>query len=152
MNKEIILPDGWVVDKIENNKIILKEESVAYEESKYVKWNKEKNGIEIKADGEHFIISNMPTTITSNWNDAKVICEQFGGSLPTVDQLKVMHKYFNEINFCFEQFKGNKLYFSIFWSINEYISGDVFIVGLKGGNIYTDDKTNYRYVRAVLSI
>ena len=154
MNKEIILPDGWAVDKIENNKIILKDESVVYEEPKSVKWNIEKNGFQIKAEGEHFIISNMPTTIISNWVYAKLLCEQFGGSLPTVDQLKIMHKYLNEINFCFEQFKGNKLYFSTFWSINECYEkhNDVYIVGMQGGSIYTDDKTNYRYVRAVMPV
>ena len=72
--KEIILPDGWVIDKVENGKIILKED----DNKPVIKWNNEKNGVEVKADGYHFIVASMPSNILSDWDSAKIICEKWG--------------------------------------------------------------------------
>ena len=87
--KEIILPDGWVIDKVENSKIILKED----DSKPVIKWNNEKNGVEVKADGYHFIVASMPTNIRSDYDSAKIICEKWGGYLPSVEELQVMCKY-----------------------------------------------------------
>ena len=40
--KEMVLPEGWVVDKIENGKIILKENN----SKPVIKWNKDKDGVD----------------------------------------------------------------------------------------------------------
>ena len=96
--KEITLPSGWVVDKVENGKVILKEDNT----KPVIKWNKEKDGVEVKADGYHFIVASMPTSVSSNWNDGKILCEKWGGYLPNIDELIVMVKYIKEINQCFK--------------------------------------------------
>ena len=75
--KEIILPDGWMIDKVENSKIILKED----DSKPIIKWNNEKNGVEVKADGYHFIVASMPTNIRSDYDSAKIICEKWDSAL-----------------------------------------------------------------------
>ena len=100
--KEIILPDGWVIDKVENSKIILKED----DSKPVIKWNNEKNGVDVKADGYHFIVASMPTNIRSDYDSAKIICEKWGGYLPSVEELQVMCKYIKEIDQCFRNNNG----------------------------------------------
>ena len=76
--KEITLPDDW--GEVENGKVILNKS--------IIKWNSEKDGVEVIADDYHFIVASMPTSISSNWNDAKYICEKWGGYLPTIEELE----------------------------------------------------------------
>ena len=80
--KKITLPKGWVVDKVENGEIILKEDNT----KPIIKWNKEKDGVEVIADGYHFIVANIPDVNTS-WDKAKILCEKLGGYLPSVGEL-----------------------------------------------------------------
>ena len=119
--KEITLPDGWVVDKIENGKVILKEDT-----KPVIEWNKEKDGVEVKADGYHFIVANIPDMYTS-WNKAKILCEKLGGYLPSVEELQVMVKYIEEINQCFKDNNSPLCLLdtdNYYWSSSEYSSSD----------------------------
>ena len=145
--KEMILPEGWVVDKIENGKIILKEDN----SKPVIKWNDEKDGVEVKADGFNFIIANMPN-ISSNWYDAQTVCEKYknqNGYLPTVDELKVAVKYFKEINQCFDDNNGYTMNKSDFyWSSSEYSSSNARLVNTYDGNAYSYGKSYDCYVRA----
>ena len=145
--KEMILPEGWVVDKIENGKIILKED----DSKPIIKWNDEKDSVEVKADGFHFIIANMPN-ILSNWFDAQTVCEKYNkqnGYLPTVDELEVAVKYLNEINQCFEDNSGYTMYSSYnYWSSSEYSSDSARRVYANNGYVNYGNKNNYYYVRA----
>lgn len=150
--KEIILPDGWVIDKVENGKIILKED----DSKPVIKWNNEKNGVEVKADGYHFIVASMPTNIRSDWDSAKIICEKWGGYLPSVEELQVMCKYIKEIDQCFRNNNGfecsSKLTF-YFWSNYESYADYTRVVHVSSGYVccYVD-KTNYYNVKAFLHI
>ena len=150
--KEIILPDGWVIDKVENGKIILKED----DSKPVIKWNNEKNGVEVKADGYHFIVASMPTNILSDWYGAKIICEKWGGYLPSAEELRVMIKYIKEIDQCFRNNNGiecsSKLAF-YFWSDYESSADHARTVYVSSGN-FCDyvNKTNYYNVKAFLRI
>ena len=150
--KEIILPDGWVIDKVENGKIILKED----DSKPVIKWNNEKNGVEVKADGYHFIVASMPTNILSDWYGAKIICEKWGGYLPSVEELRVMCKYIKEIDQCFKNNNGfecltdSSVYF---WSDYNPHTDHARAVHASNGYVccYVD-KTNYYNVKAFFHI
>ena len=147
--KEITLPDGWVVDKIENGKVILKED----DNSPYIRWNKEKDGVEVIADGYHFIVSSMPTSVSSNWDDAKILCEKLGGYLPTIDELKVMAKYIKEINQCFKDNNSLSCVLHLnnnYWSNSEHNNIASYYVYTKNGSVFTFIKKDHLYIRAFL--
>ena len=150
--KEIILPDGWVIDKVENGKIILKED----DSKPVIKWNNEKNGVEVKADGYHFIVASMPTNIQSDWDSAKIICEKWGGYLPGVEELKVMCKYIKEINQCFRNNNGFECLTDLsvyFWSDYNPYTNHAYAVNVSNGYVCCYlDKTNYYNVKAFLHI
>lgn len=149
--KEIILPDGWVIDKVENGKIILRED----DSKPVIKWNNEKNGVEVKADGYHFIVASMPTNIRSDWDSAKIICEKWGGYLPSVEELQVMSKYIKEINRCFKNNNGFECSTDLsvyFWSNYESYADYTRVVHVSGHICSYIDKTNCYNVKAFLHI
>ena len=150
--KEIILPDGWVIDKVENSKIILKED----DSKPVIKWNNEKNGVEVKADGYHFIVASMPTNILSDWYGAKIICEKWGGYLPREGELQVMVKYIKEINQCFRNNNGFECLTDLsvyFWSDYDFYNDYSHSVNVSSGYICSCvDKTNFYNVKAFLHI
>ena len=149
--KEITLPSGWVVDKVENGKVILKEDDT----KPVIKWNKEKDGVEVIADGYHFIVASMPTSVSSKWYDAKILCEMLGGYLPNIDELQVMVKYIKEINQCFED--NDRLvclldtnYF--YWSSSESSGFLACYVRTNNGGVSDDGKNYTNYVRTFLRV
>ena len=150
--KEIILPDGWVIDKVENSKIILKED----DSKPIIKWNNEKNGVEVKADGYHFIVASMPTNILSDWYGAKIICEKWEGYLPSVGELQVMVKYIKEINQCFRNNNGFECLTDLsvyLWSdYNSYTEYSRAVNVSSGYICNCVNKTNYYNVKAFLHI
>ena len=150
--KEIILPDGWVIDKVENSKIILKED----DSKPVIKWNNEKNGVEVKADGYHFIVASMPTNIRSDYDSAKIICEKWGGYLPSVEELQVMCKYIKEIDQCFRNNNGFECLTDLsayFWSdYNSYTDHARAVRAINGYVCCYVDKTNFYNVKAFLHI
>ena len=150
--KELILPDGWVIDKVENSKIILKED----DSKPVIKWNNEKNGVEVKADGYHFIVASMPTNIRSDYDSAKIICEKWGGYLPSVEELQVMCKYIKEIDQCFRNNNGFECLTDLsayFWSdYNSYTAQARAVRAINGYVCCYVDKTNFYNVKAFLHI
>ena len=146
--KEIMLPDGWVVDKVEDGKILLKEDDT----KPVIKWNSDKNGVEVKTDGYHFVVASMPTSLASNWDDAKQICKDYGGYLPSVEELQVMVKYLKEINQCFEN-KGSFACLldssDYYWSSSECSSDSARNVSTSNGSVLSYvNKSSSIYVRA----
>ena len=150
--KEIILPDGWVIDKVENGKIILKED----DSKPVIKWNNEKNGVEVKADGYHFTVASMPTNIRSDYDSAKIICEKWGGYLPSVEELQVMCKYIKEIDQCLRNNNGFECLTDLsayFWSdYNSYTEYSRAVRAINGYVCCYVDKTNFYNVKAFLHI
>ena len=117
-----------------------------------IKWNKEKDGVEVIADGYHFIVGNIPDVCT-NWYKAYILCVKLGGYLPSVDELNVMVKYIKEINQCFKNNNSSicLLYKnSCYLSSSEYSSFSVRNVDTGNGVVYYGNKTNNNYVRTFL--
>ena len=135
--KEIMLPDGWLVDKIDNGKIILKED----DSKPIIKWNKDKDGVEVKADGYHFIVANMPN-LSADWFNGRIICEKWDGYLPSLGELKIMNRYYYEINRCFAINGALCIDAKMLWSNNkhEVIYATCFI--LKTNEIVNFGKNN----------
>ena len=150
---KIEVPKGYEIDKEKStfeNIVFKKVDGVE------IKWNECHNGVEIKADDEHFILKSSPTYIMS-WNDA---IRHFYNSkhrshiwnLPTVKQLQVIHKYFNEINKKMEENDGFVLYYSSYWSIEEIDSDNARYVSMSTGGYYGLIKRAYYYVRGVVTL
>ena len=145
--KEITLPKGWLVDKVENGKVILKENNT----KPVIKWNKEKDGVEVKADGYHFIVANIPDVIT-NWDKAKILCEKLGGYLPSIKELKVIVKYIKEINQCFEDNNSPLCLLAVnyyYWSNSEYSGSSARFVCASNGCVSNRHKANDADVRVL---
>ena len=148
--KEIIIPDDFTFNNINDNVITLKKKN---ETKPIIKWNSEKDGVEVKADDYHFIVASMPTSISSNWNDAKYICEKWGGYLPIIEELFVMVKYIKEINQCFKD-NGSPVCLldmgDCYWSSSEFSSSYAHNVDGRNGYVNNYYKFDYAYVRAFL--
>jgi hypothetical protein len=90
--KEIILPEGWVVDKIENNKIILKEEDKIWFdtwEKCFDKVNKVNQMYQIDDYSriKRKYINGYPDT-----SDKNIVPEEYASPLLALMQLLVCHK------------------------------------------------------------
>ena len=147
--KKITLPKGWVIDKIENGEIILKEDN-----NPIIKWNSEKDGVEVIADGYHFVVANIPDMCTS-WDKANIICEKWGGYLPSVEELKVIVKYIKEINQCFKNKNSPVCLLDThyyYWSSSEFSGSRACYVNTENGTVYNCNKCNANNVRAFLRL
>ena len=139
---KIEIPDGYQIDwgkSTFENIVFRKVDEVV------IKWDKCHNGVEIKVDSEHFLLSGSPG-YCMNWNEAM----RFYGNLqfwklPTIKQLQVICKYFDKINNIIKENGGFVLLKDFYWSIeamNEFCAWYVNMsckstyYGLKEGNIY----------------
>ena len=115
---KINVPKGYEIDK-ENSTF----ENIVFKkvDDIVIKWNKKYNGIEIKADGEHFILDANPSYCMA-WNEAMRFYNNKHRSptwnLPTVEQLQVVDKYFDKINKVMEENGGFSLAKSSYWCID----------------------------------
>lgn len=113
---KIEAPKGYEIDKEKStyeNIVFKKVDDIV------IKWNRNYNGVEIKADDEHFILEGNPN-YSMNWNDAMRFYSnlQFW-KLPTTKQLLIIYKYFNKINEVIEENGGFKLIYTSYWSIEK---------------------------------
>lgn len=120
-----------------------------------IKWNKNYNGVEINADGEHFILDGNPSYCMS-WDDAMRFYNNKHRShtwnLPTVKQLQVVHKYFDEINKVIEENDGFLLLKGFYWSNIKLDEFRVWGFNFNYGRVSHDDKNYHYYVRAVSTL
>ena len=116
-----------------------------------IKWDKNYNGVEIKADGEHFILDANPSYCMS-WDDAMRFYDdlQFW-KLPTVKQLEIVCKYFDKINEVIEENGGFKLIYAPYWSIEKKDEFNARYFHMVFRCFDTNFK-NFNYVRAVSTI
>jgi hypothetical protein len=149
---KIEVPDGYEIDKEKStfeNIVFKKVDGIV------IKWNKNYNGVEIKADGEHFILDANPS-YTMSWNDAIRFYSNKHRShtwdLPTIKQLQIVYKYFDKINEVIENNGGFVLYKSLYWSIEEKSNSFAHIVSMYNGNINDMCECNYNFVRAVSTL
>ena len=102
-SKVIQLPKGWKFDKLINNKVYLVKEN-----NPIIKWNKEKDGVEVIDNDYHFIVANIPS-VKCDWYVANNIIKQLGGYMPTLKELKCFYKNRKKITQCFEENIGYKV-------------------------------------------
>ena len=146
---KIEIPDGYQIDKEKStfeNIVFKKVDEVV------IKWNKCRNSVEIKADGEHFILDGNPVFYMT-WNDAI----RFYGNLqfwklPTIKQLQVVYKYFDEINKVIEDNGGFLLPKGFYWSNIKLDEFRAWGFHFNDGRVYRDDKNYHYYVRAVSTL
>ena len=145
---KIEVPKGYEIDKEKStfeNIVFKKVDDVV------IKWNKNYNGVEIKAGGEHFVISADPSYYMS-WVEAERFYDERCWDLPIVKQLQVVYKYFDKINEVIEDNNGFILYKSNYWSIEERSNSFAMIIYMYNGNINDMCKCNYNFVRAVSTL
>ena len=145
---KIEIPEGYEIDKEKStfeNIVCKKVDEVI------IKWVKKFNSVEIKADGEHFLLSGSPN-YHMTWNEAIRFYNKHKNhvwNLPTINQLQVVRKYFNEINKVINENGGFLLSKGFYWSnliLNEFCAWGVTMCD---GRNYRENKNDYRCVRAV---
>ena len=146
---KIKIPKGYEIDREKStfeNIVFKKVDEVI------IKLYKCRNGVEIKADGEHFILDGNPN-YNMTWNNAM----RFYGNpqfwkLPTIEQLQVINKYFDEINNVIKENGGFVLTNGFYWSnliLDEFRAWGVHF---NDGCVYRYDKNYCYYVRAVFTL
>lgn len=158
----LILPDGYEFEA-EGNKVfvIKKKQNYCNMETKTLeievpngheivfKWNKNYNGVEIKADGEHFMLDANPSYYM-NWSGAMQFYRNNPSwEIPTTKQLKVVYKYFDKINEIIEQNNGYKLHGGWYWGVEEHGEFCAWYISMNSGSTSYHYKGNLNYVRAV---
>ena len=116
-----------------------------------IKWNKNYNGVEIKVDGEHFVVDANPS-YTMGWNDAVRFYNHPHRShtwkLPTVIQLQVLAKHINKVNEVIRENNGYEIN-GWYWSCEEYDEFRTWGVFMYDESVGYTNNSNYGYVRAV---
>lgn len=146
---KIEIPKGYEIDREKStfeNIVFKKADEVV------IKWDKCRNGVEIKANGEHFILDGNPN-YNMTWNDAM----RFYGNLqfwklPTIEQLQVIDKYFDEINNIIKENGGFVLLKDFYWSIEERNEFYAWYVNMSCRSTYYGCKDGNIYVRAVSTL
>lgn len=111
--------------------------------------------VEINADGEHFLLDASNPTAMCNWNDAKRYCKNIlfkdeeEGQLPTINQLKVIAKYFYKINKVINENNGYPLTLGWYWSCEEKDEFCAWYIRMLDGYTNYGSTHTYNYVRAV---
>lgn len=149
---KIEIPNGYEIDceKSTFENIVFKKVDEVI-----IKWHKNYNGVEIKADGEHFILDANPTYFMG-WNDAMRFYNNKHRShtwnLPRVKQLQVVYKYFDEINKVIEENGGFLLLQGGYWSIEDRDEFCAWYVTMYDGDTTYNSKCYNNYVRAVSTL
>ena len=149
---KIEIPNGYEIDKEKStfeNIVFKKVDDII------IKWNKNYNGVEINADGEHFILDGNPSYCMA-WNEAMHFYNDKHRNqtwnLPTVEQLRVVYKYFDEINRVIEENDGFILFKSIYWSVENKDKSYAWFVNMTNGYFCLDYMISDYYVRGVVTL
>lgn len=149
---KIEVPNGYEIGKEKStfeNIVFKKVDSIV------IKWNKNYFGVEIKTDNEHFILDGNPSYIMS-WDDAMRFYSNKHRShtwnLPTVNQLQVVYKYFDEINKVIEENGGFLLLKGGYWSIEDRDKSCAWYVTMYDGYNGYNHKYYNNYVCAVSTL
>jgi hypothetical protein len=149
---EIDIPNGKEID-FEKSTLT----NVVFKDMKpIIKWNDMYWGVEINADGEHFIIDGKSPTAVCNRYAAKRYASEpnYTWKLPTINQLKVIAKYFDEIDNVITDNNGFNLVNGRYWTCeneDEFNTRYVVISNGHNDNGFTGSDNNRvsSYVRSV---
>lgn len=143
---EIDIPNGKEID-FEKSTLT----NLVFKDMKpIIKWNDMYGGVEINADGEHFIIDGKSPTAVCNWYAAKRYASEPNDiwKLPTINQLKVIAKYFDEIDNVITDNSGFNLVNGWHWACEEKDEFRAWGVSINFGDTIST-KRNLGYVRSV---
>lgn len=116
-----------------------------------IKWNVERNGVEIQTNDEHFVIDAMPSRVMSGRDAVRFYQNAGGWTIPTMKQLQLVAKHLSEVNDLLEQCGGYKL-FGWHWSSDEADVFSAWLVYMSSGYARGIGKNFYGYVRAVSNL
>ena len=146
---KITPPDGYEVDKEKStfdNIVFKKVDDVI------IKWDVRHCGVEIKDNGEHFIIGAYQPSYCCSWDDAvRYYSINEPWKLPTVKQLKVLSKHLNKVNKIIREHDRYEIsdrlwsYETVDVSLAEYIN-------IRNGRVYYCSKLYNLSVRAVVTL
>lgn len=147
---KIVVPEGYEIDKEKStfeNIVFKKVDEVV------IKWNSSKFGVEIKAEGEHFVVDAESPSFSCNWDEAiryynRPHCPW---GLPTVKQLKIIAKHIGEINEVIRSNNGFAINGSL-WSCEEKDESWVWYVYMNSGCTDYGRKYYDLFVRAVSAL
>ena len=146
---KIEVPNGYEIDKEKStfeNIVFKKVDEVV------IKWDKKYNGVEIKADGEHFLLSGSPN-YNMTWTEAmRFYSEVQFYKLPTIKQLQVVYKYFDKINEVIKENGGFVLTKSVYWCIEQYDEFCALSVNMCNGDVRRYLTGNITSIRAVVTL
>ena len=147
---KINVPDGYEFDKKKSTS-----ETIVFKKIDDVvfKWNVTTYAVEINADGEHFMVDVSRPSYCCSWDDAMRFHRNGIWYLPTVKQLQVLVKYFDDINAIICENGGYKITYGWHWSCEEKDESRASSVAMSNGNTSNnDDKGLSNYARAVCAL
>lgn len=106
----------------------------------------------VEADGKKFRVSFDETNLP--WNDAQKWCKEHGGGDESVDNLRFLAKYREQINKELIALGKEPLGGWVWANERSYIAPEdtAFVVGLVYGYVYYDYQGSYGYGRAVSAL
>ena len=148
---KINVPEGYEIDKEKStfDNIVFKK--LPLQEMVSIKWNNWYNGVEIKADGEYFVVAGKPS-YTMNWDDAKRYFSVDVWKLPTIKQLKIIHKYLNIVNQIIKENAGFEICYYYLWSSEEKDESCALNFYMGNGCVTHNYKGHFLHVRPVVNL
>lgn len=143
---KIDVPNGYEIDKEKStfeNIVFKKKDKVI------IQWERRHCGVEIKDDGEHFIVGAYQPSFYCSWNDAmRHYVKSTPWVLPTINQLKVIAKHLDNVNKIIRENNGFEIK-DWLWSREEKNEFCAWGVYMNDGCTGSRNKNFYNYVRAV---
>ena len=145
---KINVPDGYEIDKEKSTFEYIVFKRIGDAE---IKWNVCTFSVEIKADGEYFMVHAGFPSYCCSWNDAMRFHKSDVWSLPTVKQLKVLSKHLDAVNAVIRENNGYEIT-GYFWSREEKDEFYAWNVDVGCGDSSCGKKTRDGYVRSVSAL
>lgn len=148
---KIVVPEGYEIDKEKStfeNIVFKKVDEVV------IKWRIDKVGVEIRAEGQHFVIDAESPSFHCPWDDAMRFYNtkaSFDWKLPTVRQLHIIAKYIDKINEVIRSNDGFEIK-KWMWSCEEEDEFCAWGVSMGSGTTGSNYKGSPNYVRAVSAL
>ena len=141
----INVPEGYEIDKEKSTIVFKKIGDVV------IKWNKNYNGVEIHANGEHFVVDANPS-YTMTWDDAMRFYKHKHRShtwqLPTKKHLEIISKHLKTINKVIAEHNGF-IICGYLWTSVKYNPICAWAVDVDEGNADCEFTCKYGDARAV---
>lgn len=144
---KINIPEGYEIDKERSTleQIIFKKV-----DNNVFQWDRKLKAVEIKADGEHFLLDASKPTFRCSWSNAMKYFKNSCWKLPSIKQLQIISKYYNTIDKIIKNHKGYELeYNNSYWTdvkTTKYCAYLIYLPG-SGLNINMDEHNSVRGIQ-----